>query len=312
MKKLLIILVSLFSLSVHADIENFAQAKKALKDYVYYDQMQNGTFYCGCEWQWVGATGGRVNLQSCGYQVRKNKVRAERTEFEHVFDAHAMGHQRQCWQNGGRKNCVATDPVFRKMEGDPHNLHIAIGEVNADRSNFRFGVLPQTGYQHGQCDVKVDFKQRTVEPRDEVKGQIARIYFYMHDRYGLNMSRQQQQLFMAWNKQHPVTAAELERDRRIKKIAGNSNPFVTGEASWTLGHKPSRAGLNDSETFKPDVSITKEVKPYQGVVKGNKRSKIYHLPGCASYGSINAVNIVMFGSEQEAISNGFRKAKNCN
>ncbi|WP_281169741.1 endonuclease [Thiomicrospira pelophila] len=38
---------------------------------------------------------------------------------------------------------------------------------------------------NGSCNFKVNFKQRVVEPRDEVKGIIARIYFYMHDRYDL-------------------------------------------------------------------------------------------------------------------------------
>jgi endonuclease I len=39
------------------------------------------------------------------------------------------------------------------------------------------------------------------EPRDAVKGMVARVQFYMHDRYDLTMSTQQQRLLMAWNKQ---------------------------------------------------------------------------------------------------------------
>ena len=64
--------------------------------------------------------------------------------------------------------------------------------VNADRSNFNFTMLSNAKPQHGQCPVKIDFSARAAEPRDAIKGQIARIYFYMHDRYDLNMSRQQQ------------------------------------------------------------------------------------------------------------------------
>ena len=101
------------------------------------------------------------------------------------------------------------------MEADLHNLTPAIGEINADRSNYRFGVLPNNSLQHGACDFKVDFKGRVAEPQNEIKGQIARIYFYMHDRYDLAMSRQQQQLLMAWDKQYPVIDWERERNRRI-------------------------------------------------------------------------------------------------
>lgn len=306
--RIALLLLSLIFSTAYADITSFGQAKKLLKEHVYYDTMHDGTFYCGCDWEWVGATGGRVDLNSCGYKVRKNQVRAERTEWEHVVPAWVLGHQRQCWQNGGRENCINSDSEFRKMEADPHNLHIAIGEVNADRSNFSFAMLPWVGKQHGQCDVKVDFKGRAVEPRNEVKGQIARIYFYMHDRYNLSMSRQQQQLFMAWDKQFPVTESELERDRRISKIAGNSNPFVTGDKEWQLGKKP--AVLADS---KPDSNnpMAEDKKATSSPIKGNRGSKIYHVFGCGSYDKLNPANIVYFDDEQAAIAKGFRKAKNC-
>ncbi|MFN3900470.1 endonuclease I family protein [Rheinheimera oceanensis] len=115
--------------------------------------------------------------------------------------------------------------------------------VNADRSNFNFTMLSNAKPQHGQCPVKIDFSARAAEPRDAIKGQIARIYFYMHDRYDLNMSRQQQQLLMAWDKQFPVTEWERERDRRIAKRMGHSNPFVTGERTWSLGHKNRAEGV---------------------------------------------------------------------
>jgi deoxyribonuclease-1 len=213
----------------YAAPQSFDQAKAELKKYVYFDQnMKNQEFYCGCNWQWVGASGGRIDHASCGYQVRKQQNRADRIEWEHIMPAHSFGQQRQCWQKGGRKNCVENDPVFRAMEADMHNLAPAVGEVNADRSNFRFGVLPSSPYQHGACNVKIDFKQRVTEPRDEIKGMIARTYFYMHDRYNLRMSDQQRRLMQAWDKRFPVTAWEIERNRRIAARMGHGNPFVSG------------------------------------------------------------------------------------
>lgn len=195
---------------IQAAPDVFSQSKIELRERVYHDRngAEKGTFYCGCQWQWAGRTGGRVNLASCGYQVRKQVDRAERIEWKHVVPAWVIGHQRQCWQNGGRKNCVSDDPVFRIMEADMHNLVPSIGEANADRNNYKFGMLPSTQKQHGQCDFKIDFSDQVVEPRDQVKGQIARVYFYMHDRYDLRMSRQQQQLFLAWHKQYPPTEWE--------------------------------------------------------------------------------------------------------
>lgn len=89
-----------------------------------------------------GASGGRINHESCEYGVRKQENRAARLEWEHVVPAWVMGHQRQCWQKGGRHNCISGDPVFSVMEADMHNLVPSINEVNGDRSNYRFGMLP--------------------------------------------------------------------------------------------------------------------------------------------------------------------------
>lgn len=46
-------------------------------------------------------------------------------------------------------------------------------------------------------------------------------------------------------------------------------------------------------------------------VQGNQSSRIYHLPGCPSYGAMSKKNIVGFSSEQEARAAGYRKARNC-
>ena len=229
--------------------------------------------------------------------------------------AYAFGSQRQCWQNGGRKNCIDTDPVFRKMEADMHNLDVSVGEVNADRSNFRYGVLPSTPKQYGACPTRTDFQQRVTEPRDQVKGAVARIYFYMHDRYGLSMSKAQQQLLMAWDHQYPVTAWEQERDRRIARIMGHSNPFVTGERSWSLGMRVTGAGTMPqairSEPVQHQVSGGDASNSIQLVI-GNRNSNVYHLPvGCPSYGKVGTRNRVEFASAADAEAAGFKRAGNC-
>ena len=306
----LVILSLTFSAIAVAAPQTFDRAKIELRQHVYHDQTQVGTFYCGCHWRWVGRSGGRTDLDSCHYTIRAQPVRAERTEWEHVVPASNFGRARQCWQDGGRRKCNATDPVFNAMEADMHNLTVSVGEVNADRSNYNFGMLPNTSLQHGACPIKIDFQQRTAEPRDEVKGQVARIYFYMHDRYDMRMSNQQQRLFMSWHSQYPVTDWERERDRRIAAIMGYSNPFVTGERVWRLGHQNSAEGVRS--TLSPIASqVASSVSDQQPII-GNTNSKVYHLPvGCPSYERVSPHNTRHFANEQEAISAGFRKAGNC-
>jgi deoxyribonuclease-1 len=216
------ILAAAFSGPVFAEgINSFSQAKAAG---VKVNADAPGDFYCGCKINWQGKKG-VVDLESCGYKVRKNENRASRIEWEHVVPAWQFGHQRQCWQDGGRKNC-AKDPVYRKMESDMHNLQPAVGEVNGDRANFIYSQWNGGEGQYGQCDMKVDFKEKVAEPPARARGAIARTYFYMRDQYDLTLSRQQTQLFNVWNKQYPVTDWECERDERIAKVQGNHNPYV--------------------------------------------------------------------------------------
>src|SRR5699024_7389472 len=151
-----------------------------------------------------------------------------RIEWEHVVPASWLGQQRQCWQQGGRNHCRDSDPLFNLMEADMHNLAPVIGEVNADRSNYRFGTAPQAEAMYGRCTSRPDFKKRAVEPRQQGRGRDARINIYTHDRYNLKMSQQQHQLYMQGHKAHPPGTWELERNRRIKSVTGQDNPFVSG------------------------------------------------------------------------------------
>lgn len=298
-------LLASVSFGAAAGPSTFSAAKAEMRAFVYHDQNDEGTLYCGCSWSWRGVSGGAVNLSSCGYRVRARSERAKRLEWEHVVPASNFGRARLCWQEGGRENCKAHDPVFNVMEADMHNLAPSIGEVNADRSNFSFGELPVSNAVYGECDFKVDPQLRVVEPRDEVKGLIARTYFYFHDRYNLRMSVHQQKLFMAWDKLYPVTEREREIHERVRRRMGHPNPFVTGEKRWTINHRNAAAGIADVQK----IGASGGALP---AIRANKRSGIYHLSaGCPGYPTISPRNVVEFASEIDAIAAGYRKARNC-
>lgn len=304
-----------------AEPRDFSQAKRLLKEHVYYDQNagQGGTFYCGCDWSWQGRSGGRIDTNSCGFQTWTHRDRASRLEWEHTVAAHTFGQQRQCWRNGGRENCQKTDPIFNRMEADMHNVVPSVGSANAIRSNLPLGMVSSNPQPLGQCATKFDTSSRMVEPRDEAKGMAARITFYMADRYNLRLSRQQERTLLAWHRQFPVTEFELLRDKRIARAMGHNNDFVTGAAQWTEGFKPRAQGLRNtgagSQMSQQQPRATQQVSAAaagQGVIIGNQRSKVYHLPvGCPSYSAVGANNRVAFTSENEAEAAGYRKAGNC-
>lgn len=212
--------------------KNFTEAKQLARK-IYADYRK--TFYCSCEFDEQG----KIDLKSCGYQIQQDIQRAKRVEWEHIVPISQIAAHLPCWQkkictkeNGerykGRACCREIDAVFAKMEADLHNLVPEIGELNACRSNFRFGMLAHIKPgQFGECYFKVDRETRRVEPRQEIRGMIARIYLYVADRYAVHLSDSQLQLFKAWDRAFPPDAWELERDNRIAKIQGH-NPYIIG------------------------------------------------------------------------------------
>ncbi|WP_337842077.1 endonuclease [Rheinheimera sp.] len=298
------VVLGLSSLGLVAAPASFESAKK-VAGRMYSSEKQE--FYCGCTIRWQGGKG-IPDLNSCGYKVRKNGPRASRIEWEHVMPAQQFGSPLPCWQQGGRKACAANDELFQRMEADLFNLKPAIGEVNGDRAHYRFGLLPSSLSAYGQCPVKIDFQARLVEPRPEIRGDIARIYFYMADKYGIRLARAQQQLFMAWHQQDPVDSAEQQMQQRLAQHMGHANEFVTGKKHWNLNYQPSRFGLTAA------VQSDSAAKPAQlsaSAVKGNKNSKLYHFSHCSGFRQIAERNQVLFDSEQQAQQAGFSLAGNC-
>lgn len=203
--------------------QDFNWAKKQLIKL--YQTYPTNEFYCDCPILWQNNKA-MVDLAACGYEVRKNATRANRIEWEHVMPAHNFGHQLLCWQEGGRKNCKK-DSRFNLMEGDLHNLQPAIGEVNGDRSNYRYSLFTNKFEQYGQCQMAIDFKERKVQPREQIRGVIARTYLYMEKQYGIKLSKQDKQLMDAWNKRYAPDKWECQRNNIIKSVQGNDNVYIT-------------------------------------------------------------------------------------
>ncbi len=193
----LILLFILIPFILLAQPTTFSKAKKELRK-----QFPSGkTFYCGCDYKFIGKKS-VIDWESCGYKPRKNAKRASRIEWEHIVPAYNFGRQFKCWREGhedcitkkgkeykGRRCCKKVNPTFKAMEADMNNLVPAIGEVNGDRSNFRFSMIAGEKRQYGQCNFEIDFKNRVAEPRPEVRKKIAETYFYMEKKYGMKISK---------------------------------------------------------------------------------------------------------------------------
>jgi deoxyribonuclease-1 len=286
------------SFAQNTTIDSFNHAKKFLTQVF---AGHETTFYCGCAY-----TGSEVDLASCGYQPKKDPDRAKRLEWEHVVPAEAFGQSFKEWREGhaacvnskgkafkGRNCARKMSTLFRYMEADLYNLQPAIGEVNWLRSNYSMEMIPGEKREFGACDVEIE--NRKIEPRPEIRGDIARTYMYMDWAYpghGI-ISQSNQKLFAAWDKEDPVDDWERERARRIEALQGNRNPFIWGEAPSTPSTTPAVVASDNR------------------AIVGNKRTKVYHRPDCPSAAKVSQQNRVRFTTEAEAQAAGYRLAGHC-
>jgi endonuclease I len=152
--------------------------------------------------------------------------------------------------NGGGVNDWNREHVWAKSHGDfgtaqgpgtdLHHLRPTDVTVNSTRSNLDFD---NGGTQHGEAPGNY-YDGDSWEPRDEVKGDVARMIFYMAVRYegdsgeldleindnvnnGSAPYHGKMSVLLQWNEQDPVDAREIRRNDIIfEQYQGNRNPFI--------------------------------------------------------------------------------------
>jgi deoxyribonuclease-1 len=197
-------------------VPSWSTAKKRM----YALHGEGRTLYCDCPFS------DKVpDLSVCGLEDYSSS-RWIRTEAEHVVPASTIGATRSCWEEGGRSHCLKVDPVFKAAHNDLHNIYPAIGTINLHRSNKGMVLLDGETPLFSPCDFELDEENDRVEPREEVRGDIARTYFYMEWMYGVHLSEGQRRLFLHWHQEDPVSPEERELDTLIELRQGNANPFV--------------------------------------------------------------------------------------
>ena len=67
---------------------------------------------------------------------------------------------------------------------DLHNLAPEIGEINALRSDDLYRDLPDNTSNFGKCPI--EDTNAAFDPPDCAKGDLARVWFYVGERYGPN------------------------------------------------------------------------------------------------------------------------------
>ena len=126
---------------------------------------------------------------------------------------------------------------------DLHHLRPADKSVNGDRGNLDFG---DGGNDHNECSCRFrKGNDGNWEAPDEMKGDVARMMFYMAVRYDGDSRSKTPDLvlkqgktamrepalgdlatLLKWHADDPSSAWERGRNDRIQKEQGNRNPFI--------------------------------------------------------------------------------------
>ena len=129
---------------------------------------------------------------------------------------------------------------------DLHHIRPSDASVNSSRGNKKYGESnggtakygsnPATGYLGGY------YNSTYFEPRDEVKGDVARICLYVWIRWGSSWGAtdvtkvfQSIDVLLEWCELDPVDTWELGRNEVVQDIQGNRNVFIDyPEYAWLV------------------------------------------------------------------------------
>ena len=174
-----------------------------------------------------------------------------------VFNGGSGLNQEHVWPRSRGAECGNSgDPPAcdGRAETDLHHLYPSRVAVNSDRGSLAFAEITDTQanrwYRNDDAQSspppvaerdewsEIVLSQR-FEPREEVKGDVARAMFYFATMYGptnLNSGDQawfetQRLTLYQWHVDDPITAADQARSQRVAPFQSNrDNPFVLDSA----------------------------------------------------------------------------------
>ena len=185
-----------------------------------YPTVQKNVF-----WLMLYPFGGRTLYCNVQFKPGQRKIDGRIVTIEHAFPADWIAEHHGC---ENRNSCDI--PEYGYAEADLHNLWPAIGNINSSRGDQSLGEIP--GEQRRFEEYCADFERTQgddaiVEPRDAVKGDMARSILYMLDAYGLELpSNMALTMLLKWHLADPPDDAERWRNFAIKQIQGNRNPYI--------------------------------------------------------------------------------------
>jgi len=157
----------------------------------------------------------------------KFKPYDRRFNIEHVYPMSWVSKTLRC---GNRKQCRKRSERFNRIESDMHNMYPARKDLNKRRGAMGYGIIKGESLIEPRCDMEIDERKRRVEPRPEVRGDIARSMLYMSDRYDLPIYKKQRALLLKWHRSDPPDEKERQRNKLVARKQGSVNKWISSKS----------------------------------------------------------------------------------
>lgn len=170
---------------------------------------------------------------------------------------------------------------------------------DAKRSSCTEAELQELGAQATQ------FVLRLLSPGDSVRLEYSRRRYDDHQRIlafvWLPDGRFLNELLLCEGYAQALLHYVFRSDYRTRFQQCGQHAQAEGKGLWSAGCWTTARG--------PQANANE--RRSDGIIRGNRKSRIYHLPECPHYHRLSPANTASFATEAEAQENGYRKAKNC-
>ena len=186
---------------------------------------------------------------------------------------------------------------------DLHHIRPENGTVNSTRSNYPAAWIDtatkELTYNNQGTQSYIHSTIGEFEPRDEFKGDMARIYFYVACRWGEDLTNPVEddtfETLLEWNLLDPVDDWEMARNNYVQTLQGNRNVFIDYPEFGRLIYGTSTNGYN--YTVLTDGDYTYYVKNgYATIVSYSGSATTLSIPTTLGGYTVNAIGCAAFAN----------------
>ena len=202
----------------------------------------------------------------------------------------------------GRVVGVIDGDTLSVLTSEHHEMRVRLAEIDAPESKQAFG------------------KRAKQALADLVYGRTVTVQIIDWDRYAravgvvsrgdTDVNLEMVRRGMAWAYRKYLERPEIldaERQARLDRrgLWADAQPA----APWEFRHAGQAHSLPTGPAADANASAPSTID--RGPIVGNRKSRIYHWPGCPNYADIAAEDRAYFATRHEADAAGYKPARNC-